>query len=518
MSNTTLQTQQKKLQTEQEMYQKLQQQETVAQLKQLQTNHANPDERPVLQTQKASSLSKSEKKAHKKAVKANTFVSPEMMQTSYMQKILASDVTVEGTKMTQQQLFDQVTLHDDYTHMQNLDSVLRNRAATEYIMNSEHRIGVNQSPEDYIDKLKKKYEDNPEQLTTAMMHPLFRMGISCMMNSPEVDQATKDKYRQLDALLNKEIMIATLAKIPHADPDNGISQLDVDKSIRSQRFMMRTMLACHMGRLKKVVKKPPSSENWSGPVANAFAHCSRVMFTLPGSTGGDYKTREGAVHRTFKGDAPFDPRAGATHTMSRKRKSATSKATEIKFFSPRSQNGMNVAVGGLGNNGIPAADGTVRKLKNNGGCGHLYMHYEEGTESKHAGMLIGFESDAYKVMNQTGHVHDKKATGEFASSFGGQRCDEIGEKYGGRVVDLSGVDEYAFADVMTLLDDVTADCFQKGDQATLNKIANTLSGDLMSLQDFEDFLKFLYTCQHMTEDNASSNAISLRSRTRIQDD
>lgn len=52
-------------------------------------------------------------------------------------------------------------------------------------------------------------------------------------------------------------------------------------------------------------------------------------------------------------------------------------------------------------------------------------------------MLMGMESDAHGVMNQMGHTHDIHATLEKASSFGGQRTDEVGNKYGGRQCDLS---------------------------------------------------------------------------------
>ncbi len=508
MSNTTLQ-QQKQVKTEAQMYGQLQQQENAFQASQIaQTRSTGQAAQPQLQTEKASSLSKKEKKAHKKMVKANTFVKPADLETSHMKKTLASSVEVEGQKMTQRELFEKVRQHD-YTHMQNLDPVLRNRAATEYI--TAHPITV--SPEQYIADLKQQYAAHPEQLTSAMMNPLLRMGISCMMNSPEVDQATKDKYRQIDALLNKEILIATLSKIPSADVEHGIGNADVVRSVQGQVFMIKMLAATQLGRLKKVVKEPPSSDDWSGPVANAFAHCSRVMFTLPGDREAGYKQRERLMHESFQLQAPFKSRAGATHSMSRKRKSATSKATEVKFFSPRSQYGMNVAVGGLGNDGIPDAEGHVRKLKNDGGCGHLYMHFEEGTESKHSGMLIGFESDAYKVMNQTGHVHDKKATGEFASSFGGQRCDEIGEKYGGRVVDLGGINVRKFTDFMGLINGVTTELFRKGTngdpqaQQDLTELATMLSGDLMNATQFEAFVTKLYSLRG--DDYAASSASTL---------
>lgn len=63
--------------------------------------------------------------------------------------------------------------------------------------------------------------------------------------------------------------------------------------------------------------------------------------------------------------------------------------------------------------------------------------YKEGDEEHYGAMLMGMESDAHGVMNQMGHTHDIHATPEKASSFGGQRTDEVGKKYGGRQCDLS---------------------------------------------------------------------------------
>uniref|UniRef100_UPI004027320A hypothetical protein n=1 Tax=Agathobacter sp. TaxID=2021311 RepID=UPI004027320A len=68
---------------------------------------------------------------------------------------------------------------------------------------------------------------------------------------------------------------------------------------------------------------------------------------------------------------------------------------------------------------------------------HTYSMYKEGDEEHYGAMLMGMESDAHGVMNQMGHTHDIHATPEKASSFGGQRTDEVGNKYGGRQCDLS---------------------------------------------------------------------------------
>lgn len=68
-------------------------------------------------------------------------------------------------------------------------------------------------------------------------------------------------------------------------------------------------------------------------------------------------------------------------------------------------------------------------------------------------MLVGLESDAPYRMNQTGHIHDVMATGEEASSTGGYKTDLVGEKYGGRTVDLLGFNNTELAGLMSKFTD-----------------------------------------------------------------
>ncbi|MCR5031970.1 MAG: hypothetical protein K6A92_03830 [Lachnospiraceae bacterium] len=445
-----------------------------------------------------SSLTKDEKKQaekHYKAQKArNTFVTAADMDSAYMQHVMEKKVTIGSNEMTQKDLFDQVR-GGDCSHMQQLDSVLRNRAATEYMTLRKDELAG--TAEDVVRRLKDKADPISE-----MMNPLLRMGISCVINSPEAEPETKAKFRRLDELLNQEIMIATITRQEGEKvTDSTFSQGDWDRNFESQKFMFKTMLTCHLGKLRKKDShtNPPTTEPWQGSVANAFAHCSRVMITLPADSVGMYnEQRQQRMFDQFQGKAGFLKRGGATHTMSRKKKGKPGEAKEIKFFSPRSQYGMNVAVGGLGNNGIPTGTygaRTQRMLRNDGSCGHLFMHFEKGTKEKHAGMLLGFESDAYGIMNQTGHVHDTKATGEFASSFGGQRCDEIGDKYGGRTVDLSDCNMGAFTEILRVAD-LAMDKFRKShgevSSITLEEMTREVCGEMMDQKDLATFLAKLY--------------------------
>ena len=136
---------------------------------------------------------------------------------------------------------------------------------------------------------------------------------------------------------------------------------------------------------------------WDGPVANAFSHCSRVSYILPGmkeneTTANIDKTIDAFLGKNKGRDAGFKKRTAATHAIRRKsKKSNGQKFTELKkklgwYWG---QNGMNVAVGGLSQNGITGKGGADRMLLNDGSCGHIYMHLEEGDTENYSGVMVG---------------------------------------------------------------------------------------------------------------------------------
>ena len=434
--------------------------------------------RPVQQLKSYSSLSKDEKKAekekHKAIIAQNTFCTAKDMETIYGQHVLQETVKIEGEKITQAELFEKV-MNGDVAHMEKLDGILRNRVATEYFRT--HRITG--TPKEFVAELKRR--PNP---VTEMLNPRMRLAISLVMNSPEVTEEVKAKYREIDELLNTEIMKATLVK--KTTTADGFSQDEIQRSVASQVFITKMLLSAHLGKfIKRDSSKNPPDTDWPGNVANAFTHCSRVVYTLPGQGGEFDEKKENKMLGNFYGGAGFFTRWSATHALHRKRREgADAEEAKVKV-NPINQYRMNVAIGGLGNNGIPDSQGHARKLKNDGSCGHLYMHLEKGDKEKHSGMLFGFESDSFMTMNQLGHTHDIIATGEFASSFGGQRCDEIGDKYGGRIADLSEVNIDAYTEVMSLCDQAMNALLsgQYQDQGELNEIAESVTGKLMEKDD-----------------------------------
>jgi hypothetical protein len=147
------------------------------------------------------------------------------------------------------------------------------------------------------------------------------------------------------------------------------------------------------------------------------------------------------------------------------------------------QEGLNVAIGGLYSEGI-----NKRRLLNDGSCGHIYTMKKEATKDKYGGFLLGFESDAYKKTNQLGHKHGF-GNGEFASSFGGQRVDEIGDKYGGRVCDLGNIAPEVITGRMLQLERYMRRAMSEG--ADMTPVMRILAGKQMSTQELNDFFRML---------------------------
>ncbi len=435
----------------------------------------------------------------KKEAAGSRFVSADELQTRWMHEELLEKKTSVPTgdgdeSVTQQELLKRA-LKGDYSNLQQLDPVLRSVAAGKYM----ERLNINarmKTPEELVNALYK------EGGVSQLMNPLFRIGISVLMRGQSGSKAIYKAsdtgfWSKVEDLCNQRIMAATIYSAPEAQ--GSISKEDVARNRQSQIFMAKTLLAAHLGKLQKIdtfktgyFSKQKHSEDWKGGVASAFAHCSRVAFTLPG----DSATLDSMTGPEQGLQAGFFKRTAATHKLSKKkRKPDSGSMVEKKSWGTfYGQRGMNVAIGGLGNEGIPGRDGQERILKNDGSCGHLYMHVEEGGSSDYTGLLIGFESDSPGTVNMTGHTHDWRAKPEFASSFGGQRCDEIGDKYGGRVVDLSSMDPKVFEGYMQRLESFMTQKMNEAEQGgpageqaqtELMNLADKLSGELMTREEID---------------------------------
>ncbi len=375
-------------------------------------------------------------------------INPDFLKSDYMkEKLRTTTVSIvndanESRTVTQEDLLKMV-LRNDFSNLEKLDKAAKHLVAAYYMENVFAReVGAMRDPAQIV-----------ARLNGIESHPLLRIGISLAAQGrlSQRVQGLGDKawFEKLDELLNTRMMEKTLTAAPN--PSADISQDDIRRNTESQMFMAKTMLICHMSKF--TISRSKEKAPWEQTVANAFAHCSRVGIILPGVSGPNLDKEQDKMidHYTGAGQglkAGFYKRFSATHALDRKSKDKDDfKEKKWYGYNPWGQFGMNVAVGGLGNDGITGEGGRARKFKNDGTSGHLYMKLLKGGKKTHTSMLIGFESDGPLVHNQLGHIHGL-GNGEFQSSFGGQRVDEVGDKYGGRTADLSAMSKEDFETVM----------------------------------------------------------------------
>lgn len=430
---------------------------------------------------------------------------------------------VPAGKMSNRELYNEA-ISGNYSHLEFLDPVLRLQLATDFMtklkIENKTEDSYDVTPQGFIEQLAKAHGTN------IFMHPLFRLGISIGMKSRDMVPILGDlpftagEFAQIEDLLNAKIMSATISKIPTmtemqrlygvddtipvgANLENDKKRSDMLESIernqKSQIFIAKLLLAGHIKNITKTQNGSPSK--WSNTISTAYAHCSRVGIILPGQKVAERSafsvTKEKATIDSFTGadgglKAGFFRRGAATHSLRKKSKLDETKGykEEKTLGTFTNQFGMNVAIGGLGSNGISGDGAQPRQLNNDGSCGHIYMHKQIGDSSTYTSLLVGFESDSYQKTNQLGHTHGF-GNGEYASSFGGMRVDEIGDKYGGRTLDLSEIDAEKFEQLMNCLEVKMQELYNNPTEdniAYLRQISDFLSGSFMNSQAFNDFM------------------------------
>lgn len=360
----------------------------------------------------------------------------------------------------------------DYSNFENLDGVMRSMFAKESLtrMLQKFDLGNPQqmaahTPEEICMGIKQ------EGGVSSLLDPTLRLGLSLAQKQNGIyDDNQKEWFRKLDEQMSAAVMLETLTHTTnHAElketltgKNRRLSDQKADKKAadmiaanKAQQIQTaKRLLLMHLGRFTKVDNNGQSSD-WDKPTAVALSHCSRVTLTLPMQKS-NTKEDKAAYQRMWnsifyqkdKSNPARDKRRGSsTHNLKVKKRDTAVKEKKVVFnFS--GQRGMNVAIGGLGSNGISG-----KTILNDGSCGHFYSMYKKGDTSHYGAMLMGLESDNYGVTNQLGHTHDIKATAEKASSLGGQRTDEVGAKYGGRRCDLSGLTPEQITVYMETLED-----------------------------------------------------------------
>lgn len=396
----------------------------------------------------------------------------------------------------------------DYSNFENLDDVMRNMIAKEALERMVKKYGLpfekektatlyeelagdmkahkwkeNDDASDVMNRYftKRVGEHRTENIctdmlkeggVTALLDPALRLGLSLVQKESDYTYTKEQKrwFRELDEQMSTAVMLETLKQKDEGALKNKISEefrnnrkingqdareaaehmVEADKAQKIQ--IAKRLLLMHMGDFKQVNEDGES--DWNKPVAVALSHCSRVTLTMPECPRNGEKEYQDMWDSIFyqKGKtnlAQDNRRAASTHSIEIREKDARQTVVEKKVpFNLRGQRGMNVAIGGLGNQGVSG-----KMILNDGSCGHFYSMYKEGDTEHYGAILMGLESDSPGMTNQLGHTHTARATAEKASSLGGQRTDEVGKKYGGRQCNLSKWSPQEITECMQLLED-----------------------------------------------------------------
>ena len=377
--------------------------------------------------------------------------------------------------LTREDTLKQILNDGDYSNFENLDQVMRNVVATRALKQFLHDYDIQNGHADPAQICQQIRASGAG--VSALLNPGLRLALSLVQKMDEFSGEFKGFCRKLDDEMSTEVMVATLTAQADAarvvayysgvgNGQNMHAVEDANRAIEANKAQQiqiaKRLLLMQLSDFSKITTDTDGSESvaeWDRSMAVALSHCSRVVLTMPkvGEYAGNADEQQ-AMWRsimTINGEntAQDNSRASSTHSIERRRvvpgEGATVRKSKEKkvLFNFIGQRGMNCAIGGLGNPGVGG-----KTILNNGSCGHFYSMYKAGDEEHYGAMLMGMESDANGVMNQMGHTHDIHATPEKASSFGGQRTDEVGNKYGGRQCDLSGKSAREITRWMTALE------------------------------------------------------------------
>lgn len=393
------------------------------------------------------------------------------MSSTYAEKLRATKVSGCKDTRTQGELYDQCR-KGDYTDFDKLEPIMRDALAVEFMKTKMMTLITDSrqilSPAKCAEKLSTVLGHE------GLVHPLMRLGISIAMKKPVLEGIDTRYWKQLDEALNTQVMRNTLTsyvtqhdKVMHlgpelnAHPGKGLTaDVLTKREVASKCFLCKSLFLAHIGNF--TCKKGSESAAWQGNVANAFAHGSRVTFTLPSEKTGAGSDALRRFRTSLIGDRTGFEKRG-------------------RFLG---QEGIDIAVGGLHKDGLNG-----KKMLNDGSSGHLYRYYSEGNSLSSGSMILGFESQA-PGMRQT-HSFGKA---DCATVFGGQRVDEIGDRQGGRVIDASGIDSGSVGEVMERIDRMY-DKYDDDSQvnlARIRKAVELLTGPVMDDAGLQEFLRTVF--------------------------
>lgn len=304
-----------------------------------------------------------------------------------------------------------------------------------------------------LKKFREKFDGAPslesesvrKYLENNAMNAALRAGISAEKNA----EKTRDSALALDSYMNRILMKRTMQPTTPVGRERIVAALDsseraeavIEKNAAKQLVMAKMMLLAQIGKYE-VIDKNGLSNELDVPVYETLVHGNRTNFVLP--VGEDSsQVIDAFMGQNGGADAGIEKRIAATHSVKRRKLGKSgelrSESKEQRTYSPfkvfGNQYGMDIAAGGLGENGPGGEDDIIL---GDGMSGHMYMRAEAG-DAKHCGsLLIGIEGSAPGKDSYLGNSHSIRGQSAKQSAFLADKH-IVGKKVGGRQIDLSGI-------------------------------------------------------------------------------
>ena len=338
----------------------------------------------------------------------------------------------------------------DFSQFDTLPLFLRNALGALEIRDFNNRFSMNPS----YDK-----PELQEHLRSKAMNAAFRAGMFALKKSEsEVERRLGENC---DRIMSYNIMQKTMLPPTEEEvesftqavgADNAPAELE--RNLARQRVMAKMLFMSQLGKYE-VITKGKSTSELNETVAETLAHGGRTNYVLP--LGSDTQTVFDAVLGENRGQAAgVYKRTAATHYASRRKINGKgmigSQSKEEKLRVDlrkilRNQNGMDLAVGGIGAKGPGTAP-----IMGRGESGHAYMRIENG-DKKHCGsLLLGIEGCAPQASSGLGSTHGIRAIpGKQSAFISGKGA--VGNKLGGRQVDLSALSSQELSEIIGAFDE-----------------------------------------------------------------
>ena len=337
----------------------------------------------------------------------------------------------------------------DFSQFDTLPLFLRNVLGATEVRQFKQHFGSNPSFED--DRVK-------SYIAERAMNAAFRAGMFTLKKSQSEEERAIGET--CDKIASYSIMQRTMLPPTEQETqeftrtvgDNN-APAELQRNLARQRVMAKMFLLGQLGKYE-VLDKGKATTDLNETIAETLAHGGRTNYILP--NGEDTQQVFDAFLGEGRGtNAGVYKRSAATHYVSRRKikKDGTisSQSKEQKLYiNPvkimSNQNGMDLAVGGIGAKGPGGTPITGR-----GESGHAYMRIENGDKKHCASLLFGIEGCAPQSSSNLGSTHGIRAIpGKQSAFISGKGA--VGKKLGGRQVDLSGLSSQELAGILNTFD------------------------------------------------------------------